>query len=70
MIKIQLGQLLSARRCLEINQPALKFLVINHCLRLGLGTGAHELHKIEFEKFLKSDDSALESLELLTLKPI
>ena len=37
-------------------------------LRLGISKGFHELHKNEFENFLKSDDSALESLELLSLK--
>ena len=33
-------------------------------MRLGLDKGAHELPKNEFEIFVKSDDSALESLEL------
>ena len=36
-------------------------------MKLGLNKGAHKLHKNEFENSLKSDDSALESLELLVL---
>ena len=35
-------------------------------MSLGSGRGAHRLHKNEFRNFLKSDDSALELLELLT----
>ena len=36
----------------------------NLYLRLGLDKGAHELLENEFRNFLKSADSALESLEL------
>ena len=42
----------------------LSCLVVHFYLRIGTGKGAFKLHKNEFKNSPKSDDSALESLEL------